>query len=61
MKLVWTEPAVEALQAIRDYIALDQPFYAARFIDRMTISAERLITHPGIGRQVPEAALEDIR
>jgi len=54
-------PAVEALQAIRDYITLDQPFYVARFIDRMTISAEQLIIHPGIGRQVPETRLEDIR
>jgi len=43
--LPWTSPSI----------------YAARFIDRMTGSAERLITHPGIGRQVPEAGLEDIR
>lgn len=61
MKLAWTEPAVEALQAIHDYIALDQPFYAGHFIDRMTRSTERLVIHPGIGRQVPEAGLDDIR
>ena len=35
MILEWTEPAVNALQHIHDYIAYDQPFYAARFVDRI--------------------------
>jgi plasmid stabilization system protein ParE len=61
MKLVWTEPAVDALRAIQDYIAKDNLFYAAQFVERLTRSAEQLIDFPEIGRQVPEAGLEEIR
>ncbi len=61
MKLQWTEPAVNALQGIHDYIALDKPFYAARFIERIVITAERLKDFPQIGRMVPEAGREDVR
>lgn len=62
MILEWTEPAVNALQAIHDYIAKDQPFYATRFIERIVLTAERLRDFPGIGRKVPEAANKnDIR
>lgn len=56
MILEWTEPAVNALQAIHDYIAKDQPFYATRFIERIVFTAERLRDFPDIGRKVPEAA-----
>ena len=60
MRLEWTEPAVNSLQAIHDYIARDQPFYAARFVDRLTVAAERLVDFPDIGRHVPEADAEEI-
>jgi plasmid stabilization system protein ParE len=61
MILEWTEPAVNALRAIHDYIAHDQPFYAARFIERIVVTAERLRDFPDIGRKVPEADKNDVR
>lgn len=35
MKIVWTEPAVDDLAAIRDYIARDSEQYAGQFIARI--------------------------
>ncbi len=61
MRLEWTEPAANALQGIHDYIAKDQPFYAARFVDRLTVATEKLRDFPELGRIVPEAARTEIR
>jgi len=61
MKLEWTEPAVETLQGIKDYIAKDNDFYAARFVERIVAAAEKLQDFPGVGRKVPEADREDVR
>jgi len=61
MKLVWSEPAVQSLRAIHDYIATDNAFYAIRFIDRLTQIAEKIPSFPQKGRKVPETDNEDIR
>lgn len=61
MKLEWTEPAVESLQAIKDYIARDSEFYAARFTEKIVGAAEKLADFPNLGRRVPEADRDDIR
>ncbi len=61
MNLQWTEPALRDLQGIRDHIALDKAFYAARFIERIINTVERLKDFPRIGRMVPEAGRNDVR
>lgn len=61
MKIVWTEPAVEDLAAIRDYIARDSEQYARQFIARIIEAVERLEAFPEMGRRVPEAASQGIR
>ncbi len=61
MKLIWTEPSVEDLRSIRDYIARDSEYYAADVIERLILSAERLMQFPRLGRAVPEAHNQDIR
>ena len=61
MKLEWAEPAVLDLESIRDYIAKDSEYYAARFVARITEAAETLPNHPLIGRAVPEAEDNAIR
>lgn len=33
MKILWTEPGLDDLRAIRDYIAKDSETYAANFIE----------------------------
>ncbi len=61
MRLVWTEPAVASLAAIRDYIAVDNAFYADVFAARLVVAAETLQNLPERGRVVPELAREDVR
>jgi toxin ParE1/3/4 len=61
MKLFWTEPAIQDLRDLRDYIAADSDFHAADFIASIITRAERLTTFPMIGRIVPEAQREIIR
>ncbi len=55
MKVNWTEPALEDLEAIQAYIAKDSNFYARQFIERIFDAVTKLETFPVIGRRVPEA------
>ncbi|MEK6699152.1 MAG: type II toxin-antitoxin system RelE/ParE family toxin [Nitrospirota bacterium] len=61
MKLEWTEPALLDLENLREYIAKDSEYYAARFVARIIDAAETLQELPRIGRVVPEAEDETIR
>ena len=55
MRVELTEPAVDDLTGIRDYIARDSEFYAGRFIERIIEAVEKLSDFPEMGRRVPEA------
>ena len=61
MRIEWTEPALDDLRAIRDYIAKDSRFFAMRFVERIFEVAERLQEFPEMGRRVPEAEQESVR
>ena len=61
MKILWTEPAVKDIEAIRDYIARDSELYAASFIEKILFSVDTLVNLPDIGRKVPEADNPNIR
>lgn len=61
MVLEWTDPALDDLEALRDHIGKDSPYYARRFIERIFEAAEKLQDHPQIGRSVPEANRDDVR
>ena len=61
MVIEWTDPALDDLQAIRDYIGRDSPYYARRFLERVFDAAEHLQTHPQLGRLVSEADRPDVR
>jgi plasmid stabilization system protein ParE len=61
MKLEWTEPSLLDMENLRDYIAKDSEYYAARFIARIIDASETLQQLPLIGRVVPEAEDETIR
>ena len=61
MKLIWTDPSLADLRAIRDYIARDSDSYAADLIGEVVLSVERLLRFPRLGREVPEAQDENIR
>ena len=61
MKLFWTETARNDLEAIRRYIAADNPTAASRWIDRLRRRVRNALPSPLAGRMVPESMREDIR
>ena len=61
MQIEWTDLALDDLEAIRDYIAKDSPYYARRFIERIFDATEMLQDQPLMGRTVPEAGVNDVR
>ena len=61
MKLIWTDPSIEDLRALRDYIARDSDSYAADVVEQVVLCVERLLRFPKLGRVVPETQDEKIR
>ncbi len=53
-RLIWTEPAIADLEAIADYIALDKPDAATRYVQQVFAAVERLARFPKSGARVPE-------
>ncbi|HBA82591.1 MAG TPA: plasmid stabilization protein [Verrucomicrobia bacterium] len=48
-QLIWTEPALNDLQTIAEYIALDKPDAAQRFVQQVFSGVERLTRFPRSG------------
>ena len=48
-RIIWTEPALQDLDKIADYISLDKPAAARRFVQRVFERIERPATHPKSG------------
>lgn len=61
MKILWTDPAVQDLRNLHDYIARDSEVYASSFVQRIILAVDRLTEFPRLGRVVPEADQELIR
>ncbi len=61
MTIVWTDPAILDLESIRDYIARDSEYYAARFVQRIIDTVDSLQRYPELGAVVPEFAEYGIR
>jgi len=53
-RLIWTEPALSDLEGIADYIALDKPDAARRYVRRVFEAVERLAHFPKSGSVPPE-------
>ncbi|WP_346797595.1 type II toxin-antitoxin system RelE/ParE family toxin [Halomonas sp. Bachu 37] len=53
-EIIWTEPALQQLDAIADYIALDNPAAASRLVQDVFDKTERLENFPQSGRMPPE-------
>jgi toxin ParE1/3/4 len=53
-KVIWTEPALNDLDAIADYIALDNPAAAKRLVQRIFKHVEQLSGFPDSGSKPPE-------
>lgn len=53
-RIVWTEPALGDLDDIAEYIALDNPAAAKKFVKNVFSNVDRLSKHPKSGRVPPE-------
>jgi len=53
-EVVWTEPALQQLDAIAEYIALDKPPAAGKLVEAVFASTMRLEEFPQSGRTPPE-------
>lgn len=53
-EIVWTGPAIEDLNRIADYIALDNPAAASQLVQRIFHTASLLKDFPDAGSHPPE-------
>lgn len=53
-EIIWTEPAIQSLDEIADYIALDNLNAAQDLVLEVFDQLERLKEHPLSGRTIPE-------
>lgn len=59
VEIIWTEPALEDINEIAEYIALDNQAAAKTLVKDILASAKRLKDFPESGRKPPE--LDDSR
>ncbi len=48
-EIIWADPAIQDLDAIADYVALDKPEAARRLVQRVLAAVERLQKFPRMG------------
>ena len=53
-QIIWTEPALNDLDTIADYIALDDPQAARNLVRKVFEHVEQLEKHPDSGSRPPE-------
>jgi len=53
-RIIWTEPALLDLDEIAEYIALDDPLAASRYVQRVFDRVERFEAYPQSGKRPPE-------
>ncbi|HEY0366206.1 MAG TPA: type II toxin-antitoxin system RelE/ParE family toxin [Pyrinomonadaceae bacterium] len=53
-EVIWAEPALNDLDAIADYIALDNPEAARRLVQKIFEPVDHLQNHPGFGSKPQE-------
>jgi len=54
VEIVWTEPALSDLDAIADFIALENPIAARKLVRRIFKHVEQLADHPKSGSKPAE-------
>lgn len=53
-RVIWTEPALQDLDQIADYISLDNPPAAKNLVRKAFDRVEQLNQHPKLGKSVQE-------
>lgn len=60
-EIIWTEPALQSLDEIADYISLDNPNAASKLVKAVFNKVELLENQPQLGRTIPELELSIYR
>ena len=53
-EIIWSEPALADLEAIAEYIALENPAAASELVQRVVGHVGQLAEHPESGVRIPE-------
>jgi toxin ParE1/3/4 len=53
-RLIWTEPALDDLDGVAEYIALDNPVAAGLLVERVFRRVRQLARFPKSGKRPPE-------
>jgi len=53
-RIIWTEPALQELDEIADYISLDDPAAARKLVRKVFERVDHLVGHPKSGKLVEE-------
>ncbi len=61
MKIIWSPLAVDQIATIAEYITLDNPVAAEKWVDDVFNSVKRLNKFPKSGRIIPEIQLDNFR
>lgn len=61
MKVLWTDAALNQLEAIHDYLEQTSPEYARRIVERLVNRSEQIAIFPRSGRMVPEYEIDEVR
>ncbi len=61
ISIVWTDQAIDDVEAIRTFIARDSAWCAASVVEQILDVVDRLARFPFSGRVVPELQNEAIR
>jgi len=60
-QVIWSEEALDDVDAIAAYIARDSVTHARRFVSEVFDIADLLVTQPRMGRMVPELRQDRVR
>jgi toxin ParE1/3/4 len=60
-QLIWTQAALDDLDAIAQYIARDSRLYAGKVVEEIFALANDILQFPYLGRTVPEMQDEQLR
>jgi len=61
MKIVWSPLAISRVLEIAEYISLDNPKSAAKWINRIFERIKQLKRYPESGRILPELEMEEVQ
>ncbi len=61
MKIIWSPLAIDRASELAEYIALDKPSAADKWITKLFSKVKQLASSPKIGRVVPEIGDEQFR